>query len=386
MSTGEATLVPHGTLDYAEMRALGLQPEELTLFSSNINPYGPSPAVTRALRDADLAALVMRYPDRLSHEVRMLLAALHGVGMDALLVGNGSADLLWLVGLLHLQRRRVVIIGPTFGEYHNVARIMAASVVEVAHAGWQVRAAGYQPSARTIAEVARDLRTADPDVVFICNPNNPTGDYLAPSTLEILYAAASNALWIVDEAYAEFMQPPATTAPWVERGNWLVVRSMTKDFALGGLRVGYLIGAPDLIAPLQCAQSPWNVNTLAQFAASLSLREGLAWRAETVAKLQGETRSLQNELWRIGYAPRATTVNYFLVPVHDPAKLRQQLLANRLVVRDCTSFGLPTHIRIATQRADDNARLVAALREIAPTANSPHSTAALAHQIRQNRP
>jgi histidinol-phosphate aminotransferase len=358
--------IPHGTPDYSELRALGLRVEELTLFSSNINPFGPPPAVVDALRQTMSADAVARYPDRLSLELRDLLAAYHGVSADSMLVGNGSADLLWLVGLLYLRQRHVAILGPTFGEYRNVAQIMQAQITEVAHPGWVVTPNGFTPGESTVNDAAATLRKIIPEVVFVCNPNNPTGHYLAPDDLLSLYEAAPHALWIIDEAYAEFMQPPATTSHWVDRGNWLVVRSMTKDFALGGLRLGYLLGTPALIAPLQNIQPPWNVNALAQLAGSVSLREGQPWRGETLARLRHETTLLQQQLQGLGYRPHPTTVSFFLVPVASASELRNALLAHRLVVRDCTSFGLPTYIRLATQLPTHNARLLRALRQVTP--------------------
>jgi histidinol-phosphate aminotransferase len=363
----QTTLIPHGTLDYAELRKLGLRPEDITSFSSNINPFGPSPAVLEALRNAPFSELVPRYPDRLSFELRDLLATLHGLSMDSILVGNGTADILWLIGLAHLQHRRVAILGPTFGEYLNVAQLMGAEIIDLCHPGWSATSTGYQPGTTTVSEVAKALGDAQPDVVFVCNPNNPTGHYLAPDALATIFDAAPNALWIIDEAYAEFMDIPATTAAWVSRGNWLVLRSMTKDFALGGLRLGYVLGAPPLIQTLQTAQPPWNVNLFAQVAGAVALREGLEWRSATLTALRKECAMLQEALRGAGYQPYPTTVNYFLVPVHSPATLRNALLARRLIVRDCTSFGLPNFIRIAVQRPEANARLVQALIEMAPT-------------------
>jgi histidinol-phosphate/aromatic aminotransferase/cobyric acid decarboxylase-like protein len=140
---------------------------------------------------------------------------------------------------------------------------------------------------------------------------------------------------------------------------------MTKDFALGGLRLGYLLGAPALIEPLQTTQPPWNVNILAQIAGAASLREGLAWRRQTLAALRAETIALQAALREQGYQPTPTTVNYFLVPVYSASELRRALLAQRLVVRDCSSFGLPNFIRIATQQPEANARLLDAMRQLA---------------------
>lgn len=364
MPNTQPAIVPHGTLDYDELRALGLRPEELTLFSSNINPFGPPPATVAALRAAATAEMIARYPDRLSYELRVELAATHNLPIDSILVGNGSADLLWLLGLHHLQNRRIAILGPTFGEYENIANIMQAEIIEIAHPSWQKSANGYAPGLHPIEAIATEIHQAAADVIFVCNPNNPTGQYLTPSELDALYTAAPHALWIIDEAYAEFMQPPATTASWIHRGNWLVLRSMTKDFALGGLRLGYLLGAPNLIQTLQTLQSPWNVNTFAQLAGLVSLREGKEWREQTITRLHHETVLLQAQLQQIGYQPMPTHTNYFLLPVADAAVLRQSLLEHRIVVRDCTSFGLPNYIRIATQRPDTNSRLLQILGEL----------------------
>lgn len=370
----QATLVPHGTLDYAEVRSLGLRPEDLTLFSSNVNPYGPPPTTLAALQDAINNETIAQYPDRLSLELRDLLAAYHEISADSILVGNGSADILWLIGLLHLQQRRVAILNPTFGEYLNIARIMHTEVIDLCHPGWIATSTGYAPGDTTVADVAKSLQETKPDVVFVCNPNNPTGHYLTPTELEEIYNGAPDAIWIVDEAYGEFRQPPASMAAWTERGNWLVLRSMTKDFALTGLRLGYLMGAPSLIGPLQTTQSPWNVNIFAQIAGAASLREGLQWRHQTISKLHAETESLRSALQEMGYQPRPTTVNYFLTPVPSAAETRSALLAQRLVVRDCTSFGLPNFIRIAAQRPEANARLLQAMAELAPTHTLSRST------------
>lgn len=359
--------IPHGTLDYAEVAALGVHPDDLLVFSSNINPYGPPPAVIEALRHALTPAVIARYPDRLSLDLRARLAAHHHVPDDAVLVGNGTADILWLIGLLHLQRRRVVVLGPTFGEYENVAALVAATVTRVGYSGWEQQTNGsFGPSATPMEATAQAVAAAQPDVVFVCNPNNPTGRMLQPAELEMLYAAAPRALWIMDEAYLEFTAHPVSSVAWIDRGNWLVLRSMTKDFALGGLRLGYAVAAPALIGPLQQAQSPWNTNSFAQLAGCVCMDQ-IAWRQSTLAKLREDRVTLVGSLQDAGFAPLPTTVNYFLIPVDHPARLRAQLLRQRILIRDCTSFGLPKMIRLATQRPDDNRRLLNALAAIAQT-------------------
>jgi len=354
-------LVTHGTLDYAEVAGLGYRPEDLIVFSSNINPYGPPPAVVEAVRQALTGELIARYPDRLSLEMRRALAAYHGVSEAAVLVGNGTADILWLLALLFAVRQRVVVVEPTFGEYVNAVTLVEAVVEKVCHPGWMMTAENhYAPDSTTLAETAAALARLAPNVVFICNPNNPTGHYLSPAELQILYQGAPDALWVVDEAYADFAAEPWSAIQWIEAGQWLILRSLTKDFALGGLRLGYAVAAPAIIARLQQAQSPWNVNAVAQVAGCAALKQ-LAWRSETLAQLRQAGARLRTALRHQGFHPLPTTTNYFLLPVANPTVTRATLLQERLMVRDCTSFGLPDYIRIATQLPAQNALLVEAL-------------------------
>ena len=200
--------------------------------------------------------------------------------------------------------------------------------------------------------------------MFLCNPNNPTGRLLREAELATLYDAAPQALWIVDEAYADFADEPFTSVPWIDRGNWLVLRSMTKDFALGGLRMGYVVGAPERITPLQLAQPPWNVNAFAQ-AAGLACLDELDWRRTSLARLRQDCADLMAGLTDAGYAPQPSPLNFFLTPVVDPEAIRRELLEQRLVVRDCTSFGLPDYIRIAAQQPAQNQQLIAAMAALA---------------------
>ena len=218
------------------------------------------------------------------------------------------------------------------------------------------------------------METSSPWLVFICNPNNPTGEYLSPGELRFLWEGAPNALWVIDEAYAEFTEDPWSAAQWVMTGRngnsgrargpgCVVLRSMTKDFALGGLRLGYLLAAPPIVERLQEMQPPWSVNGVAQLAGLAALDE-MDWREETTTRLRKDLRDLPDGLRGCGFAPLPTTVSYFLLPVGDAKSIRDRLVAERLFVRDCTSFGLPEHIRIAARPPEENARLVKAMAQI----------------------
>lgn len=367
-------LVTHGTLDYGELARLNITPDELLVFSSNINPYGPPPEITNAVAAAVTGPNLARYPDRLSGELRKLVADYHGVDAEAVVVGNGTADLLWIVGLLFLGNAtgtwppadsapRVTILEPTFGEYANVASLMGTPVNSIALPGWKANGDGtYTPGERTLADCCQELAESDPAVVFVCNPNNPTGELFNRAQVVQLVDSAPDALWIIDEAYMEFAEQAWSATELMGRYNVLILRSMTKDFALGGIRLGYLVTELAAAQQIQTAQPPWNTNVLAQVAGQSALAS-LAWRQATLAQLRHDTEDFRSELQAAGWSPRPTTANYFLTPVANPADLRAYLLERRMLIRDCTSFGLPHFFRVATQTPAENAQLVAALRD-----------------------
>ncbi len=357
-------LVPHGTLDYGEIEKWGYRPQDLIIFSSNINPYGPPPAVVQTVADHISASTLALYPDRLSRELRRVIARQDNVPEEAVIVGNGTADIMWLLAIVYLRNRNVTVCSPTFGEYANAANVVGTDVRVVAIPGWaQSEDGSFTPSDHSAEDVAAEIRSTDADVVFICNPNSPTGEQFTATKIGTLMDAAPDALWIIDEAYFAFTPEPWTAATWTQTQNLIVLRSMTKDFALGGLRLGYAIAHPDKIAEMNNYQPPWNVNALAQIAGVACFDE-LDWRNDTMATLRQQTSKLRAGMEKLGYAPRPTTTNYFITPITNPAGFRQHLLSYRIVIRDCTSFGLPDYVRIATQSPEHNQVLLETLQQM----------------------
>jgi histidinol-phosphate/aromatic aminotransferase/cobyric acid decarboxylase-like protein len=366
----------HGTPDYAELDALGLDPSEVVYFSSNINHYGPPQSVVKAVQDEISRSFLARYPDSRSQRLREKIGALHGLPPDAVLVGNGTADLIWLLAHAYGYQRQAAILSPTFSEYADGVIMAGGHPNHPVLPGWQrISRRRFAPAGTTLAQTRKGLQSAAPWLVFICNPNNPTGEYLSPGELRYLWEGAPDALWVIDEAYAEFTEDPWSAAQWVMAGTngdsrrtrgpgCVVLRSMTKDFALGGLRLGYLLAAPSIVERLQQVQPPWSVNGVAQLAGLVALDE-MNWREETTARLRKDVWELQEGLRACGYAPLPTTVSYFLLPVGDAESMRERLVAERMFVRDCTSFGLPDHIRIAARPPDENARLLDAMNRFA---------------------
>jgi L-threonine-O-3-phosphate decarboxylase len=348
----------HGALDYRELAALGLRAEDVLDFSANTNPFGLSPGAGEALRGIALD----RYPDREARAVREAFAARMGVPVEHVTAGNGASELIGLVAQAFLQPDDdVLFLGPTYGEYARAAGLRGARL----HTCQSTPASHFQWNA---AEVEHALAEVTPRLVFVCNPNNPTGRLLPRAVLDSWRREHPQTLFVVDEAYLEFTSAPSAVA--LSTGthaaeNLLVLRSMTKAYGLAGLRLGFALGAPALMQAIEAVRPPWNVNALAQAAGVAALADHEHLRA-SLTQLEAAKQQLLVDLREIGLAPLESATSFFLVQVDDGRRVRGALLARGLVVRDCASFGLPQYIRISTQRPEHNARLVAALREIVP--------------------
>ena len=357
-----ATLPPatHGARDYGELIRLGLNPDKVIDFSANSNPYGPHPAVLEAVAVAVTIDTLARYPDRDCLALRAAIAAAEKVSGEALLPGNGTVELIQLIALAFVRPgSRHLILAPTFGEYAHAIHLLGGQVYE------------YRPPAasadlRLDAEgVAAAIRRLQPDSIWLCNPNNPTGQQWTAGELAYLRAAdpAHRALWVVDESYRYFTADPIPLASWSEGENVIILRSLTKDQALAGLRLGYAMAAPPLIAVLRAVQPTWSVNSLAQIAGVAALQAPvLAWRQHSLARLRQHAASLWAGLAELDFEVLPTTTSYTLVGVDNAANFRHRLLLQGLQVRDCASFGLPRHIRMAARRPAENESLLNAIK------------------------
>ncbi len=348
----------HGALDFAELECLGLAPEAVLDFSVNGNPYGPSPQVREAIAQVPYD----RYPDREVRALRQVLARHLDITPERLLIGNGSTELVWLLALAFVRPGDpVVLVGPTFGEYTRAAILMGAHL-------HQYTAQPEEDFNIVPERVTRLLQQSQPRLVFVCNPNNPTGTFVTPEIIAHWATAWPGTLFIIDEAYLTFAANAPSVLPGL-RHNMLVLRSMTKAYALAGLRLGYAIGSPDILAALQRARPPWSVNALAQAAGIAALRDKahLTFCLERIAQAK---HGLTAGLHALGLLPVPSTTHFFLVRVGHGAACRQALLGRGILVRDCASFGLPDYIRVATRRPGENARLLTALAEVRPWCDS----------------
>jgi histidinol-phosphate aminotransferase len=330
-------------------------------FSQSANPLGSSPRVVAAAR----AARFDRYPEREASTLRAALAARLGLPSERVVVGSGSAELFWLLALAYLHRDdSALVVGPTFAEYARAARLVGARVVEVVSPAED----GFRPDWGAVGVAIGRER---PRVVFLCNPNNPTGIYCGRPEVEALLASTPGLL-VLDEAFVGFVGEPWDVRSLLGGERLVVVRSLTKDHALAGLRLGYALAAPEVARALQWVQPPWSVNAAAQAAGLAALAED-AHVARGCALAEQAKALLATELGALGWSVLPSAANFLLAEVGDAAAWTGALRARGIYVRDCTSFGLPHHVRLAARPLAECAALVAAVRAVRHTATAPVS-------------
>ena len=334
----------------------GLAPDDIVDFSANISPFGPPPGALAAARAALAAA--DRYPEPYAVTLRACLGARHGVPQGAVLVSNGATEAIHLL-LRPAAGRRVALPVPGFAEYGRAARAVGAAVVAID---------GLAPAGLSAAGlVSLGEGLAPGDAMFICNPHNPTGRLLSPGEV-LAVVRATRAMVIVDEAFIDLTGPGeagSVVGRVLDYDNLVVVRSLTKFYAMPGLRSGYAVARPELVAALDAVRDPWSVSAPAQAAAAAALDDGPY--AERVRRWVAVERDfLSAELARLpDYTVEPPAANFILVRAPEPAWALQDRLGPRgILIRDCRSFaGLSErHLRVAVRTRAENLRLLAALR------------------------
>jgi histidinol-phosphate aminotransferase len=212
--------------------------------------------------------------------------------------------------------------------------------------------------------VCKQIKAITPRVVFLCNPNNPTGVLLKSNDVKKIAASASPGLLVIDEAYMPFADDPWDATKLLDRGNIVVMRSMTKDYAVAGIRLGYIVAPPDIIERLKCYQPFWSVNSIAQALglAAINDNKHITKARRTVAEAKAY---LLKSIEDMGLYVIPTSTNFLLINVGNAKSMRQALLRQGICVRDCTSFGLPQYIRIAMQPLPECRKFVDGLKAAA---------------------
>lgn len=344
----------HGGINYAELRTVGIAPEEIIDFSVCTNPYMPPPIIKEIRLDS---ISIEQYPDTEATEFRQRLSRRLQVPPDNILVGSGTTELIRIFALAYLrQGDHVLILEPTYGEYEVASVISGAILVKQ----WMRAEDGLTPRLEETMALIKKYR---PKAIFLCNPNNPTGKYLSRHEIEMVLDAVEDGLLVLDEAYIAFAEQSWPSADLYSRGNIVILRSMTKDYGLAGLRLGYSIASLEITNNLRRVRPPWNVNVIAQKVGCLLL-EDTSYFEQTVGKIRKAKRYLTNEFSRLGFRLLPSDTNFFLVMVGEARSFRSALLKHGILVRDCTSFQLPEYVRIGTRTLPECQRLIVTIETL----------------------
>ncbi|MBL8262089.1 MAG: histidinol-phosphate transaminase [Xanthomonadaceae bacterium] len=339
----------------------------LVELGSNENPYGPSAkakeAVLGTIHDS------FRYPDPLGGDLKRALAAKHGVDVASILLGNGSHELLMQIAQVFAGPGADVVASKFGFAVYAIAAQAAGAVLHVAPCNADDHA---MPRGHDLDAIAATITPAT-RLVYIANPNNPTGTWFGADAFAAFMAKVpSNLLVVVDEAYAEFVDAPewaSALALVSSHANLVVARTFSKAYALAGLRVGYAIAHPGLIAVMERVRESFNVNSagLAAAEAALGDDEHLRW---VVARNAEQRAALADALRARGLTVFPSQTNFLLVKFAEPgdearvARLDAALIEAGVVLRPMGGYGLGHCLRITVGTVDENRRLLAELDKV----------------------
>ncbi|MBU0671441.1 MAG: histidinol-phosphate transaminase [Candidatus Margulisbacteria bacterium] len=321
--------------------------------ASNENPFGPSPKALEAITKEGKNLQI--YPDQKSLFLREALGKKLNVGEDAIIIGNGSDEIMQIAAATFLKPGEEVIIPEnTFSLYEFVTRIFDGRLVFVP----------LKDQAQDLEAMAKAV-TPKTKMIFICNPHNPTGTMISAKDLEdFLNKVPNNILIIIDEAYMEFAESkefPDSLKYVKNRKNVLVLRTFSKFYGLAGLRVGYGVAKAELTKYMFRLKPPFNVNRLAQAGATAALDDKAFLDKTYKNNLEGK-KYLYAELDKLGLKHEKTEANFIYIDLKRSAdQLFLDLMKQRVIIRPLTSFGLPEAIRVSIGTKAQNEKFVTAL-------------------------
>jgi histidinol-phosphate aminotransferase len=334
---------------------LGVHPDSIIKLASNENPLGASPKAIDAMRAAVENAPL--YPDGGSFYLREALATRLGFAPENIILGNGSNEVIEFLGHAFLHRGDDVITSEyAFIAYKLIATLFGACTIET-------RSPDYQQD----LEAMLDAVTPKARVIFIANPNNPTGALISQGKIDkFMSRLPENIIVVFDEAYFEFLDNPPDTLQYVrEDRNIVVLRTFSKIHGLAGLRIGYGIARSGLIAVLDKTRQPFNVNSIAHAGALAALKDE-AHQHETKRVVDQGRAYLEEQFaaMKLHFVPGAA--NFIMVNVGDGAAVFEKLLARKIIVRPLKGYQLPEWVRISVGTMEQNKQCIAALKEIFP--------------------
>jgi histidinol-phosphate aminotransferase len=334
-------------------RELGIEPDAIIKLASNENPLGPSPKAIEAMRAAVQNAHL--YPDGSGFYLRKAIAAKLGLMPENVILGNGSNEVIEFLGHAFLNPGDDVITSQyAFIVYKLLATSFAARTIELPTPNFQ------QDLGATLDAITRKTR-----LIFIPNPNNPTGTLISQRAIDSFMSRVSEKIVVVfDEAYFEFLDDPPDTLRFVREGrNVIVLRTFSKIHGLAGLRIGYGVATADLIEVLHKTKQPFNVNSIAQAGALAALDDDAHLR-ETKRVVDEGRVYLQEQFSELQIPFVPAVANFVMVNVGDGCAIFEKLLQRKIIVRPLKGYGLPEWVRITVGTMEENKRFIGALREV----------------------
>ena len=341
-------------------RELGCDPSALVKLASNENDLGPSPKAVLAIQEASTS--VHLYPDGGTFYLRQAISNKWGLSPEQIIPGNGSNELIEFLGHVFLNRQSSIVMSEqAFVVYKLVAALFEAETIEV-------------PTHQFThdLEAMRAAIRGDTRLVFIANPNNPTGTCVSNTDLKnFVKQVPEEVIVVIDEAYIELLDPadqPDTIQMIRDQENVCILRTFSKVYGLAGLRIGYLMASEKLVSLCNHVRQPFNVNQIAQLAARAALGddEHVALTRTMVEKgYTFITKSLSD--MGLEYVPSVT--NFLLVKTGEGRKVFEELQREEVIVRPMDGYGLPDYIRVTIGRAENNRTFISALKKISLSAS-----------------
>ena len=337
-------------------REMGLEVKNIVKLASNENPRGIGPR-TRAAVDAALGDIA-RYPDGNGYDLKVALSKRYGVEMASIVLGNGSNDVLELVALAFLGAGRSAVFSQhCFAVYPLATQARGARSIVVA-------AKDFGHDLDAMAAAISD----DTYVVWIANPNNPTGTYAFPDKLEaFIRRVPERVIVVLDEAYNEYLPAgvKTDTVKWLRRyPNLVITRTFSKAYGLAGLRVGYALAHPSVADVMNRVRQPFNVNSIALAAASAALGDE-AHVARTIENNRQGMDRLTRAFTELGLPFIPSVGNFVCVDFGRPAMpIHERLLREGVIVRPVANYGMPDYLRVTVGLPEENERFIEALEKV----------------------
>ncbi|OPX94555.1 MAG: Threonine-phosphate decarboxylase [Syntrophorhabdus sp. PtaB.Bin006] len=349
----------HGGDIYTHLERYGTTEESIIDFSASINPLGPPQSVLVEIEHH--LDHVIHYPDSDARRLRSKISEAHDLGPASIVCGNGCTELIRLIPMA-LGFKKVLIPSPTYSDYERACRLANPGLTIIHHPLRKENLFDIDAEGLTHAMVNESV-----DAVFLCNPNNPTGRLIRKESLtKIAEAAKQHRVYlVVDESFIDFCPSTESLINNVETNLYLMVlRSMTKFYALPGIRIGYGVFPAETAEALRAHQAPWSVNTLAQVAAIAALG-ATGYREETLKIIGEQKKVLEQGFADLGIDFTPSVANYYLLAIPAAQQITAYLEHRGLLVRNCANFRGLNHayLRVAVKSPNHNMLLLHYLEE-----------------------